>query len=591
MAGNAKPNGVGKEGKISFSSENNAYGDYGILVNGEISESGYGGCMLATGQHIEFTIINDVNIYAYGGDYHDIGGRTPQKVNLLKKVDNEYIKLGEYDTKSSTDGWYLLFNSLEAGTYRVTTDVNYVVFAEWYVENKSFVVLKQNNNYYSINENLYNTKTKMYEPITDLSFTTFNDYGFTLSDLYKTIVINDETFKPIDKFNNFKIVQNNNKNIIKIKGIKYNKGMSIANGDFSLRLAENIDYFHSESLVSDGCSIKFVVSKDSGTTWLTTTDDGVSWIELTHNVPMKNYSELTSDEKTQWDNLMTEIDTQGILISSLNSIDFNTLKADKLRFAYVLDITNASDINIITKLKLQFDSIGSYEQMNNDTDVNISITNNAIKIKPLKDCELMKINVGISSDKSLVDGITYPTKEELDNYLDKTTYASRINEGYIKKAESAKTLELDSSAKLNGNRMYIGTSYGGDADSTEVRLREFPVGSTTDRIDTLTYPILTKDVPKTIEFLKEIPEVNCFIQAFEQEEGTQDITEVFESYTNPLVSNHSDGVLCNTTSGLSIKDSYEVIGTLNDGTGFYKINLSGLDSFVDINNITSEVNS
>lgn len=507
-------------------------------------------------------------------------------------VDENDNILGSFDTRSnSTVSINKIMNKIKirfksGGTFGASFQ-----FLKMYYSDNLFLI-KKDNKFYSLKEDNYDSINKEYKEITFVNTEAFwGEKGISeINSLFTEITIDTETFKPIDKFDNFQLVAFKD-----IKGnlnaIKYKRGMSIANGDFSLRLASNIDYFNSESTIGANCSIKVVVSKDSGSTWLTTSDNGVVWTKLTNTVPMKAYSELTDSEKTQWDKLMEEIATVGVNLTDLNSIDFNTLNADKLRFAYVFDANSASDTNIITKLQWQFDSIGDYEQMSNDTDVNISITNNAIKIKPLKDYELMKINVGVSSDKSLVEGITYPTKEDLNNYLDKTTYASRVNEGYVKKAESAKTLELDSSAKLNGNRMYIGTSYGGDADSTEVRLREFPVGSTTDRIDTLTYPILTKDVPQTIEFLKEIPEVNCFAQAFEQEEGTQDVTEVFESYINPLVSNHNDEVICGTTNGLSIKDSYEVTGTLNDGTGFYEINLSGLDSFIDIDNITSEVNN
>lgn len=184
-----------------------------------------------------------------------------------------------------------------------------------------------------------------------------------------------------------------------------------------------------------------------------------------------------------------------------------------------------------------------------------------------------------------LENITIDTSE----LLDKTTYASETNEGSVKMSDKSKSLDV--TGQITGNRLYFGTAYGGDADLTEVRLRDFPIGSATDRIDTLTYPILTKDVPQTIDFLNEIPEINCFVQAFEQEQGSQDVTEVFESYTNPLVSNHNDNVICDITNGLGIKDKYEVVGTLNDRTGFYEITLRGIDGFTDIDNITSEVNN
>ena len=495
--------------------------------------------------------------------------------------DNTYILLKNF-TKTDWEAYTSYFFELDATYdyryYKLVVN-DYIKKASWaaiaeirFLNKKNKFLIKKDNLYYNL-EN-YNEETKSYNAISDFTIDNIDDYSFNINDLFMEITINEETFKPIDKFDNFQLISPNEAQYI-LNAIKYKRGMSIANGDFSLRIADTIDFFSSESTISTDCSIKIALSTDSGSTWLTTLDNGVTWDILTNTVPVKAYKELTDDEKIQWNDLMDEISTKGISSIDLNKVDFNTLNADKLRFAYVFDINNANDIDTITKLQWQFDSIGTYEQMNNDNDVNISITNNAIKIKPVKDYELMKINVGITSEKSIVEGITYPTREELNNYLDKSTYASTTNTNAVKLADKAKELYVD--GQLDGSRKYYGV---GNGDNNIIKLRNFPAGTHTEHIDTYTYDNLTKDIPQTIDFVKEIDEVNCFVQVFKQEDEILGLEDTFERYNNDNISLKTNQVVC-IDDGLKIKDEYIVDNEIDDN-GFYKIDLT---DFININKI------
>ena len=69
------------------------------------------------------------------------------------------------------------------------------------------------------------------------------------------------------------------------------------------------------------------------------------------------------------------------------------------------------------------------------------MTNNEIKIQPLKDIELMKINVGISSQNSVPEIDT-------SNLLDKETFKGKEIDS-VKKADVAKNLENLSEDNLN----------------------------------------------------------------------------------------------------------------------------------------------
>lgn len=437
MAGKSKPDIEGLLGEAKY------------VINDMMASQGSGGtkdnCGLFNGVQINEWSSPNVFYWQYSTNYLDI--TIYNNCNIYRSGTTEWasaisrLKIEKYENDTWIDisssiiqnltpinetKWELYITDLKKGRYKfIGTGAR--IDSEWYIESTDIYLLKRDNKYYSIKEKYYNTTSKVYNEITDLTADNFNSYGFPIEYLFNETIIESETFKPIDKFEKFQIVYPNIMENTNIQGIKYKKAMTIANGDFSLKLVENIDFFDSEASIGNDCSIKVVFSKDGGMTWQTTNDNGIIWTSLINTVPMKKYSELTIEEKTQWVILMDEISDYGIDLSDLNNIDFNTLEADKLRLAYVFNINNTNDINIINKLLWQFDSIGSYEQMNNDSDVNISITNNAIKIKPLKNYNLMKINVGISSDKDMVDiNISkFATKDDLKGIENLSTHKNR----------------------------------------------------------------------------------------------------------------------------------------------------------------------
>lgn len=163
------------------------------------------------------------------------------------------------------------------------------------------------------------------------------------------------------------------------------------------------------------------------------------------------------------------------------------------------------------------------------------------------------------------------------------SYASDVNKNSVKMADKAK--EIDIEGQLDGNAKYYGVASGGTNEDNTVKLRPFPVGLATERIETLDFEILTKDVPQSIPFAREIPTVNCFVQAFKQEDSELNVTDVFEDYKNELVSNHSENVICDKNNGLSIKDKYEYF-SFDEEIGYYETDINDL---LDINSFSCEV--
>lgn len=70
------------------------------------------------------------------------------------------------------------------------------------------VLLEKNGKYYSISDDKYDTEQRIYNPleIENIDENIFNDNSFNIQDLFTEKNIGDENFKPIDKFNNFKLI-------------------------------------------------------------------------------------------------------------------------------------------------------------------------------------------------------------------------------------------------------------------------------------------------------------------------------------------------------------------------------------------------
>ena len=67
-------------------------------------------------------------------------------------------------------------------------------------------ILNNRNKYFSINDKYYNTERKIYESIGNtLDILSIKEDWFQIKELLQDRIINNETFKPISKFNRFKL--------------------------------------------------------------------------------------------------------------------------------------------------------------------------------------------------------------------------------------------------------------------------------------------------------------------------------------------------------------------------------------------------
>lgn len=386
--------GLGEKASISFESTSYHNGSNAdrvdTLLDGDLSSKTAYGVLVSTNtnSHFKFTVDTKVRIHAYGTTYSDSAGSTGKKVCLYKGDE----LLGEYQTYIGE--WYVLFDELEAGTYQLKiTDrsLNYVNFTEWYVEElrTPTIIIKENDKYYSPSIANYSTETGKFNE-TSLSDVA-NGFCF-IEDLFEEITVGQETFRPIDKFENPRIVSLQDSECIKLQGVKSLSELVVASKSFTTKHVENIDYFNIESELSEYGRIYVVVSTDFGKSWLTTEDCGETWIRLDNTAPTKDYELLTTEELEKWNNLKNEVIQKGIGADDLKNINFNTLDCSQLRFAYCLKIRDSYDTAINKNILWQFDSFGNMKKMN-DSDVDIQLTSESIVFMSHKDADMVKINV------------------------------------------------------------------------------------------------------------------------------------------------------------------------------------------------------
>lgn len=182
---------------------------------------------------------------------------------------------------------------------------------------------------------------------------------------------------------------------MKIKALHSSIQMMVASNDFSTIVCDNIDYFKSYTEKSDTLSMKVAFSLDSGLTWKT--HNGQSIIDLSINIPLKEYSTMSNQELEQWNIAKQEIAENGIDSDNLELVDFNVLGSfEKIRFAYVLSIDSFNDKMINKSLSWQFDSKGSL-QLLKDTEHDIYLSKRGVKLSSLIDTEMVKLEL-ISSN-------------------------------------------------------------------------------------------------------------------------------------------------------------------------------------------------
>lgn len=357
-----------------------------------------------------------VNTIGYG---HFINCATNNTKYLNSNLDNNSTYANNSNLSTSIKG--VSFDD----NYNITDKDNNLIYGVYSGDNawKDIkVLIKENNKFYSIKEEYYNSDTQLFNEliITDEIKNNWDEYAFSISSLFEPITINGETFTPINKFNKFQLIIKD-KTTAKILGRKSDKQLVVASNSFSTKIAENIDYFKATFNVDNNSYIKMAMSVDEGQTWKTTSDNGTTWTDLTCVIPLKEYSDLTADELIEWNNALTEIDTNGFNIANIENIDFNTIKDKTIMFAYVLYQDTYDSICDNLSLDWQFDAKGKMQKMK-DSEVEVSLLEDKVIITPTIDNDMIKVNIlnGVPEGTGSGDiDIDEATSEDIQNILNK----------------------------------------------------------------------------------------------------------------------------------------------------------------------------
>ena len=154
-----------------------------------------------------------------------------------------------------------------------------------------------------------------------------------------------------------------------------------------------------------------------------------------------------------------------------------------------------------------------------------------------------------------------------DIYLDKDTYASTVNEGYVKFADVAENLHgLENNSDPN---VYYGHNSVG-----ETGIYPLPIGLPDEsKIQKYEFLNITPSWEKDIESLYDLNDkVIISVKKLVSESTDIDITISNFNTENEILINHTENVLIEN-DGISIKKEYKEIPVLN-GDGFYEIDLS-----------------
>ena len=219
-----------------------------------------------------------------------------------------------------------------------------------YKEKNKFLI-KMDNKYYSFLESQYDEPTHMYNQVT-FNQDAFNTYGEDIEKLIQEVTIGSDTFKPIEKFKNFKLIADKESVDVRIKGIR-NSQMIATMSPINLVSFGNIKSINADYTLTNG-EIKFAFSFDNGITWKTYDTSSNTWNNLSSKITLKNYTSYLEKDIVNWNNAKDEIITNGISIQDLQNVDFDVVNPKTLMFAIAFSKQDYTDTVTINKVNIEY---------------------------------------------------------------------------------------------------------------------------------------------------------------------------------------------------------------------------------------------
>ena len=318
-------------------------------------------------------------------------------VEVLVSNDNvEYTSLGSFDLSPYTYGANTgvfeidLENSKAYSYYKfqMSGGRDWLAYFYWdlYINPLTFYALQDtNSNYYSLLDKYYDSTTQTYNPV---QLSELSDNLCSLEDIFSEKTIGDETFVPIEKIGEAKLLTILKNKQMTINGVKNLSEMIVANDTFNVLSGEYLDY-QKFSIEGTG-NVKVILCADGK--WLTYNSTTSKFEEISVTVPDKNYSEFNDTDKSNWENTKNIILSNGIPIDTLSTLDTRVLKMSKVKFAYAFQKANYDDVCNTSKIDYAFSVEGGLYEMSQEEYVCESITD-SIRITPNTENEMITINI------------------------------------------------------------------------------------------------------------------------------------------------------------------------------------------------------
>ena len=227
----------------------------------------------------------------------------------------------------------------------------------WFEQN---CLIKMNNKYYSILEEFWNTESKNFTNVGSKDF----EKSFDIQDLTKQVTYGDDTFIPLEKFDNFSIVfKDESIKKLNIRGYKIENKTVITN-PVDTRMVENFN-----SVTINGTNVKCLLKFNNE----------------------EQYYRYNFEKNTFENEEIDNIDTKGIDISKIKDIDFNNIKEEKdlknITFAFYLQ-----QDSIVNNIVIDYLEVGEFSQKDANA-TNLKVGYKKISIQPTFNANLIKINV------------------------------------------------------------------------------------------------------------------------------------------------------------------------------------------------------
>lgn len=280
------------------------------------------------------------------------------------------------------------YNARNLGVYRGEYDW------DWF----NYVIM-YNGGYFSTLEENYDTTTKMYKSVLASELKQengFKVYGASdMSAFFKEITIGEETFRPIDKFDNFKIISNQ-RSTMALNGIKTTKDMAVATYNINIARYKNVDNitFLNEivpNVEGENVYVKCVFSFDEGVTWRTFKDGILTELDL--EIPKGKYEDLNEDQKLIWNVATDNILSEGCDLEIIKNTKWKEIEGlQRVKFAFAFNTPSYATVNAITQLDVTYDDTDFLKEMDS-SEYDCEIYDKSVKVTSKIDNELIKVNI------------------------------------------------------------------------------------------------------------------------------------------------------------------------------------------------------